>query len=236
MAFEADLVKILYAEAAHRNPAGGPKQQRLHGHTYRVEILAHGEVDSEIGWLVDYGDMKRFFEPFLAQLDHGFLNGLPGLETDTTLPALEQWIVEHFENAEEGKPAWFTGVRVAIAGDLAFKPRRLAAEPGLPARVGFSFEAAQSLPQLPEGHPCRQVHGHSYWAEAAAEDLDALETLLGQLYETLDHQYLNEIPGLEKATCERIGRWMWRWLESEGQRPSAIVVQETASARCVYRG
>lgn len=231
---KAHLTKIQFVEAAHRNPRGGPAQQRLHGHSYRIEIMAGGEIDPAVGWLVDYAELKRLFRPAHDLLDHGYLNELPGLEDDTSLPALNRWIEEMMRPL----PAWFEGVRVSIAGDLAFRPVTLPPDltQSLPLRISFSFEAAQSLPQLPEGHPCRRIHGHSYRVEAAAAVPEALIPPLTEIYETLDHHYLNDIEGLEQATCERIGRWIWTFLEARSIVPSMVMVQETPGARCLYRG
>lgn len=33
----------------------------------------------------------------------------------------------------------------------------------------FSFEAAHRLPRLPEGHKCKNLHGHNYVLEVAVE-------------------------------------------------------------------
>ncbi len=229
---KAHLIKVQFIEAAHCNSAGGPAQQRLHGHSYRIELLAEGEVDPAVGWLVDYADIKRLFQPLNAILDHNCLNEIPDLADDTTLKGLERWITARMTP----KPAWFAGVRVSILGDLAFQPIRREADPaaGLPARIRFTFEAAQSLPKLPEGHPCRRMHGHSYRLEVGGPDLDRLEPHLAALYDTLDHRCLNNIDGLDHATCERISRWVWEWLLRRGERPSAVVVQETPGARCLY--
>ncbi len=230
----ADLVKVAYFEAAHRNPNGGAAQQRMHGHRYKVEILARGAVDPERGWVVDYADLKRLYQPLEAVLDHGYLNELPGLEADASLPALRAWIEERLSP----RPAWLRGVRVAILGDLAFRPVHLPADlfHELPERVRFMFEAAQSLPQLPEGHPRRNIHGHSYGIEVSAEGMDTLEPHLRALYDLLDHRYLNDIPGLGHATCENICRWVWRWLLDRGVHLTLLSVQETPGARCLYRG
>lgn len=231
---EAHLTKIVYVEAAHRNPRGNEKQQRLHGHSYKVEILGKGGLDPHVGWIVDYAALKDLFRPLYDQLDHACLNEVPGLEDDTTVPALERWIDARLDP----KPAWYDGVRVTIDGDLDFVPVRLPANPveHLPERIVFSFEAAQSLPQLPQAHPCHSIHGHSYRFEVGTKDLDSLEGHLRAIYDLLDHTYLNEIPGLECATCERICRWVWERLEAAGQEPAAIVVQETYTARCIYYG
>jgi 6-pyruvoyltetrahydropterin/6-carboxytetrahydropterin synthase len=228
------LTKIFLIEAAHRNPRGGPAQQRLHGHSYRIEIMAGGNIDTSIGWLVDYAELKRLFRPVHDLLDHGYLNELPGLEEDPSLTALARWI----EEGMRPLPEWFAGVRVSIAGDLAFRPVTLPPDPSqnLPERLSFSFEAAQSLPQLPEGHPCRRIHGHSYRVETGGVYMDAIAAPLSEIYEMLDHRYLNDVEGLEQATCERISRWIWTFLEMRSVSPSMVMVQETPSARCLYRG
>jgi len=231
---EAHLTKIAYVEAAHRNLRGDAKQQRLHGHSYKVEVLAKGGLTPAIGWIVDYTELKHLFRPLYDQLDHACLNDIPGLEDDTTVPALERWIDAHMDP----KPSWYAGVRVSIDGDLDFVPVRLPANAfeKLPERIQFSFEAAQSLPQLPNAHPCHCIHGHSYRFEVGTEDLAALEPHLRSIYDLLDHTYLNEISGLECATCERICQWVWERLESAGEVPTVVVVQETYTARCIYYG
>ena len=230
----AHLVKTMYVEAAHYNPHGGETARRLHGHSYKVEVLASGTPDPAIGWIVDFAELKHLFAPLYDQLDHACLNEIPGLEHDTTVPALQRWILDRLTP----RPAWLDGVRVSITGDRCLKPVRLVEDEfeHLPERIRFTFEAAQSLPHLPGQHPCRQIHGHSYRLEIGARDLDALAARLPELYATLDHRYLNEIPGLESATTERICRWTWEWLEARDITPTITVVQETPSARCLYYG
>ncbi len=229
----AHLSKIFFVEAAHRNPLGNEGQRRLHGHSYCIEVLAEGPPDPEIGWVVDFGAIKHLFGPVCDQVDHACLNDLPGLE-DTTLPGLKRWIEEHLQPW----PEWLRGVRVAIVGDCCFRPVRFGADSfkALPPRIRFTFEAAQSLPRLPGNHPCKAVHGHSYRMEVGANDLDALEPHLAALYAELDHRYLNDVPGLDHATCERICEWVWQWLARRGVTPTVVVVQETASARSAYFG
>jgi 6-pyruvoyltetrahydropterin/6-carboxytetrahydropterin synthase len=228
------LVKILHFEAAHRNLLGGAKEKRLHGHSYKVEVLASGAPDPAIGWVVDFAELKRLCKPILQPLDHAYLNEVPGLEADSTLPALERWILTRIQP----RPPWLDGLRVSIVGDLCLKLVRLSEDEfeHLPERIRFTFEAAQSLPQLPAAHPCSRLHGHSYRIEAGAANLDELAYRLPELYAELDHQYLNEIPGLEHSTVEHIARWIWNWLDARQLRPTAVVVQETNTSRCVCYG
>uniref|UniRef100_UPI00389AB3FC 6-carboxytetrahydropterin synthase QueD n=1 Tax=Sphaerimonospora thailandensis TaxID=795644 RepID=UPI00389AB3FC len=80
-------------EAAHRLPnvSPGHKCARLHGHSYRVEVHVKGEIDSSTGWLMDFAELKAAFKPLEEQLDHYYLNEIPGLENPTS-EVLAKWI------------------------------------------------------------------------------------------------------------------------------------------------
>ena len=80
-------------EAAHRLPRvpDGHKCARLHGHSYRVSVHVEAPVDAELGWVMDFGDIKRAFKPIDAQLDHYYLNDIEGLENPTS-ENLARWI------------------------------------------------------------------------------------------------------------------------------------------------
>ena len=82
-----------------------------------------------------------------------------------------------------------------------------------------TFEAAHTLPYLPDTHNCSRMHGHNYTIEVVARG--ALDPLLGWVCDygmldiainelvinTCDHRYLNDIPGLENPTGENIAIW-----------------------------
>lgn len=80
-------------EAAHRLPQvpDSHKCARLHGHSYRVEVHVRGEVGAETGWVMDFADLKSAFQPLWEQLDHHYLNEIPGLENPTS-EILARWI------------------------------------------------------------------------------------------------------------------------------------------------
>jgi 6-pyruvoyltetrahydropterin/6-carboxytetrahydropterin synthase len=80
-------------EAAHRLPhvPEGHKCARLHGHSYRVRICARGPIDPRGGWVRDFADLTAAFEPLRLQLDHYYLNEIPGLENPTS-ELLARWI------------------------------------------------------------------------------------------------------------------------------------------------
>jgi len=80
------LVKTFRFEAAHDLPCFPPghKCRRLHGHSFRFDVIVQGEVDPKIGYLIDYGDIKQICDPIVKQLDHYYLNDIPGLSISTS--------------------------------------------------------------------------------------------------------------------------------------------------------
>ena len=87
------LVKTFGFEAAHHLPGfpEGHKCRRLHGHSFRVDVILEGEVPEDRHYLVDYGEIKTAIEPVRARLDHYCLNDIEGLEHPTS-EVLAQWI------------------------------------------------------------------------------------------------------------------------------------------------
>ena len=88
-----DLIKTFQFEAAHLLPhlPKTHKCRRLHGHSFQVEITVSGECDPRKGWLIDYADLSRAFQPIWKKLDHRYLNEVPGLENPTS-ENLAMWI------------------------------------------------------------------------------------------------------------------------------------------------
>ena len=88
-----DIFKVFHIEAAHRLPnvPAGHKCARLHGHSFRVEVHVRGDVDPALGWVMDFADLKREFQPVFDRLDHRYLNDIPGLENPTS-ERLAEWI------------------------------------------------------------------------------------------------------------------------------------------------
>ncbi len=111
----------------------------------------------------------------------------------------------------------------------------------------FTFEAAHSLPRLPETHKCRRLHGHSFRIEVAVAgevdpemgwlmDYAAITEAFEPLRSRLDHANLNEVPGLENATSENLARHVWLHLRERLPGLVSVTVHETCAARCVFRG
>lgn len=82
----ADIYKEFTIEAAHSLPNVGAdhKCKRLHGHSFKIELHVSGDIDSQLGWVVDFDYITEKFRPILQQLDHRYLNEIKGLENPTS--------------------------------------------------------------------------------------------------------------------------------------------------------
>ena len=111
----------------------------------------------------------------------------------------------------------------------------------------YRFEAAHFLPKVPEGHKCARMHGHSYSIEVVIEgEIDAergwvmdfaeIDEHAQPLVKQLDHQVLNEVEGLANPTSELLAVWWWTKLAPGLPGLVEVVVSETPTSRCIYRG
>jgi 6-pyruvoyltetrahydropterin/6-carboxytetrahydropterin synthase len=111
----------------------------------------------------------------------------------------------------------------------------------------FRFEAAHRLPRVPEDHKCHRLHGHSYRVTVhitGAVDEDAgwvrdfadLTCAMRPLLDCLDHHYLNEVEGLDNPTSEVLAQWIWDRVQPALPELTQVVVHETCTSGCAYRG
>lgn len=111
----------------------------------------------------------------------------------------------------------------------------------------FTLEAAHRLPNVPEGHKCARLHGHSFRVELHISgavdphtgwviDFAEVKRIFKPLYEQLDHHYLNDIAGLENPTSENLAIWIWHQTKPLLPLLSEVVVHETCTAGSRYRG
>jgi len=79
------IFKEFTFEAAHKLPLvpSDHKCFKLHGHSFRVRVYLDGPVN-EIGWVMDFSELKKICAPFVKQLDHSYLNEIDGLENPTS--------------------------------------------------------------------------------------------------------------------------------------------------------
>ena len=111
----------------------------------------------------------------------------------------------------------------------------------------FSIEAAHRLPNVPEGHQCARLHGHSFRVEVHVRgpidaqtgwvmDFADLKRAFAPIHQQLDHHYLNDVPGLDNPTSENLARWIWQQLKPNLPLLARIVVHETCTSGCSYAG
>lgn len=108
----------------------------------------------------------------------------------------------------------------------------------------FNFEAAHWLPNVPEGHKCGRMHGHSYRVIVTVKgsigedgmllDFAVIKAAAAPVIAMLDHSTLNDT--LPNPTSELLAVWLWNRLIDELPDLSAVMVCETASTSCTYRG
>lgn len=110
----------------------------------------------------------------------------------------------------------------------------------------FVVQAAHRLPMVPEGHKCHRLHGHNFKIlislrgpvreDGFVADFADITSAFEPLRKQLDHEYLNDIPGLENPTSENLCLWLYQNLiEALGELLFEITVYENETAKCVYR-
>ncbi|MEO8459522.1 MAG: 6-carboxytetrahydropterin synthase QueD [Dokdonella sp.] len=111
----------------------------------------------------------------------------------------------------------------------------------------FQIEAAHRLPNVPDGHKCARVHGHSFRVEVHLRgpvdaqmgwvaDFADIKASFAPVFEALDHRYLNDLAGLENPTSENLARWIWDALSPTLPLLARIVIHETCTSGCSYSG
>jgi len=111
----------------------------------------------------------------------------------------------------------------------------------------FTLESAHRLPNVPAGHKCARVHGHSFRVEIRVRgEVDAhtgwvmdfadIKSAFQPVFEQLDHRYLNDIEGLENPTSEHLARWIWQRLVPTLPQLAEVVVHETCTSGARHRG
>lgn len=111
----------------------------------------------------------------------------------------------------------------------------------------FTFDAAHYLPNVPENHKCRQVHGHTYimtiYLEGTPDahygwvlDFAELKATVGAVVDLVDHKMLNNIPGLQNPTCELLAMWLWNNIKPGLPGLRRIHLNETPTSGVIYEG
>ena len=98
-----DVFRVFQVEAAHwlPNVPAEHKCRRLHGHSFRIEVHVSGDIGADSGWVMDFADLRRAFQPLFDQLDHRCLNDIDGLENPTS-ENLARWVWQRLEGELDG--------------------------------------------------------------------------------------------------------------------------------------
>jgi 6-pyruvoyltetrahydropterin/6-carboxytetrahydropterin synthase len=110
----------------------------------------------------------------------------------------------------------------------------------------FAFEAAHVQPGAPPGHPNARIHGHSFVAEVTLRgtpdehgmirNFDAVAAALADAQRALDHQFLNDVPGLEKPTMESMAVWIHDRLKPVLPEIAGVTMRRPSLGHsCCYR-
>lgn len=111
----------------------------------------------------------------------------------------------------------------------------------------FTFDSAHFLPHVPDGHKCKEMHGHTYRAVMFFEgdlvphldwviDFGDIKSVIAPIVDSIDHKLLNNIEGLENPTCEVITIWLWNKIKPHVPQLSKIELHETPTSGAVYGG
>ena len=111
----------------------------------------------------------------------------------------------------------------------------------------FTFDSAHFLPNVPDDHKCREVHGHTYRLTTFFEgnldtnlgwvlDFADIKKVVKPIVDRIDHKLLNDIKGLENPTCEIIAEWLWNEIKPHLPQLTRVVLDETPTSGTIYEG
>ena len=111
----------------------------------------------------------------------------------------------------------------------------------------FTFDAAHFLPHVPDGHKCRNLHGHTYHLtlyiaggilekEGWVLDFADLKAIAAPVIGMLDHTLLNNVTGLENPTAELLAVWIWQKIKPLLPGLKKIELKETPASGVIYQG
>jgi len=223
-------------EAACRIPVlpDGHRSRRLHGHSFLARVRA--AVPDDWGGFRGAGTsaLSTALGACLAPLDYTDLNEHLPIPTDENLA---RWIRARLE---------VPGIE--SVGVQSTSEQGADLDPHDRAHIWrrFRFEAAHQLPNVPPGHRCGRMHGHGFEVIVHAEqdltqrdmgvDFDHLGRLWEPLQAELHYACLNDVPGLENPTSEKLAAWIWDRLAAVLPELSWVTVYETHTAGCHYDG
>lgn len=111
----------------------------------------------------------------------------------------------------------------------------------------FTFDSAHFLPNVPDGHKCKGIHGHTYKLTLFIEgeldqhlgwvmDFSDLKDTVMPVVDMADHKLLNNVAGLENPTCELFAVWFWNKIKPNVPQLKRIQLDETPTSGVIYEG
>jgi 6-pyruvoyltetrahydropterin/6-carboxytetrahydropterin synthase len=231
-------------------PPGHPGR-RLHGHGFVATL--RGALPP--GWAPFPGGevaaLQARLQAAADRLDHRLLNDTLPLPSDENLA---RWLHAQLQQPVDGLQLRQLGVRSTADRGVDLDARGRA---HLWRR--YRVQAAHRLPNVPAGHKCGRMHGHGFEivvharrdaagagpgpdpapadpASSPALDHDRLDELWAPLHFVLNHACLNDLPGLDNPTSERLAGWLWAQLAPQLPALAWVTVYETASCGAVFDG
>jgi 6-pyruvoyltetrahydropterin/6-carboxytetrahydropterin synthase len=187
----------------------GHKCGRLHGHGFEVIIRAHRDTGGETP-PTDYEHLDELWAPLHRQLDHAYLNDIPGLHNPTS-ERIAKWIWDDLN----GKRPQITSVTVKETAGCG------AQFDGASYRIwkDVSLDCAVRLKRAPAGDQRRAIHGHTYTLRLHLSapldrvmgwvvDFGDVKALFDPLLQRLDHHPLHEIDGIADADVGSLARYI----------------------------
>jgi len=88
------LGRTFYFDAAHYLPNYKGKCEKLHGHTYRLDVIIESEIGND-GMILDFNDLKKIVETnVIDKVDHQDLNKI---FKNPTAENMTEWIFNRLD-------------------------------------------------------------------------------------------------------------------------------------------
>jgi len=216
----------------------GHRSRNLHGHSFLATVRATDsakwqDFEGSAAW-----SLNEQLKAIVSELDYKDLNALMPQPTDENLA---RWIRGEFARRHPLVKLQQVGVKSTSGTGVD-----LDAQGQAHVWRRYRFQAAHQLPNVPMGHKCGRMHGHSFEVIVHANqelggrdlsiDYDHLDEIWAPFHMQLNYECLNTIPGLENPTSEVISAWLWHRLREVLPALSSVTVYETGSCGANFNG
>jgi 6-pyruvoyltetrahydropterin/6-carboxytetrahydropterin synthase len=212
-------------EAARQQAGPAPWQQRLHGHSFSVQVRAAAPG-------AGLNALQAATQAVMAPWQHRLLNDVC---SDTSNAGLASGVAHALAATGVG-----TIEQVSVHAGPEHGAVWNSQAPGAATHFRrYAFEAAHRLPRVPPGHQCGRMHGHGFGVLVQAgvqHSLQALDEAWAPLHFVLHQRCLNQLPGLANPTSEMLAAWLWPRLREALPGLVRVTVFETGSSGAAFDG